>query len=141
MAATLAFALSISISLASSTSPAHASSNSEVLHSIRSMRVKNTAAACRNCAGSNNLSYHGGAGGVGVETGADKVYLIYWGSQWNNNDPSHEAAIQQSFFNNVGGSSWNDSVKQYCEGVALGTTSCGSYGTHATHPKNVLAGL
>jgi len=39
--------------------------------------------------GSNNLSYHGGT----VATGLDKVYLIYWGSQWNNNDPSGEAAI------------------------------------------------
>ncbi|HEY8684180.1 MAG TPA: hypothetical protein VIO57_01090, partial [Chloroflexota bacterium] len=64
--------------------------------------------------GSNNLLYHGGTGGVGVETGADTVYLVYWGSQWNNNDPSGEAAIQQSFFNGVGGSSWNNSVTQYC---------------------------
>ncbi|EFH80429.1 hypothetical protein [Ktedonobacter racemifer] len=141
MAATLAFALSISISLASSTSSAHASSNSEVLHSIRSMRVKNTAAACRNCAGSNNLSYHGGTGGVGVETGADKVYLIYWGSQWNNNDPSGEAAIQQNFFKGVGGSSWNNSVTQYCEGVSSGTITCGSSGTHATNPTGVFAGI
>src|SRR5437762_1821719 len=52
--------------------------------------------------GGSNLSYHGGVGGVGVETGVDKVYLVYWGSQWNNNDPSGEAAIQQNFFNHVG---------------------------------------
>ena len=39
--------------------------------------------------GSNNLYYHGSAGGIGVET-APKIYLVLWGSQWNNNDPSGE---------------------------------------------------
>src|SRR5690242_15612918 len=50
---------------------------------------------------SNNLSYHGGA----VETGP-KIYLVLWGAQWNNNDPSGEAAILQNFYSGVGGSSW-----------------------------------
>jgi serine protease len=91
--------------------------------------------------GSKNLSYHGGTGGTGVETGNDKVYLVYWGSQWTNNDPSNEAGIEQSFFNHVGGSSWNNSVTQYCQGVATGTTNCGSSGTHATNPTSVLGGV
>ena len=118
----------------------------QVLHGIHQMSIKK--AACHhNCGGGgNNLSYHGGvsdgaAGTVGVETGADKVYLVYWGSQWNNNDPSGEASIQQNFFNHVGGSSWNNSVTQYCEGVASGTVTCGSSGTHATNPSGVLAGI
>jgi len=89
--------------------------------------------------GSNQLTFHGG--NPGVETGADKVYLVYWGSQWNNNDPSGEAAIQQNFFNGVGGSVWNNSVTQYCQGVASGTVTCGSSGTHATNPTGVLAGV
>ena len=38
---------------------------------------------------SNDLTYHGGVGGIGVET-APKVFLVLWGSQWNNNDPSGE---------------------------------------------------
>jgi len=51
---------------------------------------------------SKELSYHGGTGGIGVET-APKVYLVLWGSQWNNNnDPSGESAILQSFFGGVG---------------------------------------
>jgi hypothetical protein len=87
-----------------------------------------------------NLTYHGGVSGSGVETGADKVYLVWWGSQWNGNDPSGEAAIQQNFFNHVGGSSWNNSVTQYCQGVATGTVNCGTSGTHATNPTGVLAG-
>ena len=92
--------------------------------------------------GTVNLSYHGGTGGIGVETGADKVYLVYWGSQWTNNDPSGEAAIQQKFFNGVGGSSWNNSVTQYCQGVASGTVSCNGAGTPAGNPSaGVLAGV
>jgi hypothetical protein len=90
--------------------------------------------------GSSNLYYHGGVGGVGVET-APKVYLVYWGTQWNNNDPSGEAAIQQRFFNGAGGSSWANSTTQYCEGVASGTFFCGSSGTHAGNPTGVLAGI
>jgi hypothetical protein len=91
---------------------------------------------------SNNLSYHGGVGGVGVETGADKVYLVYWGSQWNNNDPSSESALEQNFFTHVGGSSWNNSVTQYCQGVASGTVFCNGAGQAAVNPAaGVLAGV
>jgi serine protease len=76
--------------------------------------------------GGTNLSSHGGP----IQT-APKIYLVYWGSQWNNNDPSGEAAIQQSFFNHVGGSSWSNSVTQYCEGVPSGTVFCNGAGTPA----------
>jgi serine protease len=137
------------LSLAVFVNPAHANvastsaSGASGLHHEIYMPVKGKAHAkpCRRNCGGNNLTYHGGVGGVGVETGADKVYLIYWGSQWNSNDPSGEAAIQQNFFNHVGGSSWNNSVTQYCEGVATGTITCGTSGTHATNPNNVLGGV
>ena len=88
---------------------------------------------------SSNLSFHGG--NPGVVKGADKVYLVFWGSQWNSNDPSGEAAIEQSFFNHVGGSGWNNSVTQYCDGVAVGTITCGTSGAHATNPTGVLGGV
>ena len=71
----------------------------------------------------NNLSYHGGVGGIGVET-APKLFLVLWGSQWNNNDPSGEESLLASFFGKAGGSSWLASVTQYCEGVASGTVFC-----------------
>jgi hypothetical protein len=87
----------------------------------------------------NNLFYNGGVGGIGVET-SPKVYLVLWGSQWNNNDPSGEAATEQSFLQGVGGSSWLNSVTQYCQGVAAGTISCGAGGQHAGNPSNILAG-
>lgn len=79
----------------------------------------------------NNLSYHGG---VGVETGADKVYIVQWG--WTS-DPTGEGLQQSNFFKGVGGSTWNNSVTQYCQGVASGTTICGTSGTHATNPAGV----
>lgn len=120
-------------------SASHSTHNTEVLHSIHAMKIKSS--GHHGGGGSSNLYYHGGTGGVGVETGADRVYLVYWGSQWNNNDPSGEASIQQNFFNHVGGSSWNNSVTQYCEGVASGTYFCNGAGTAATNPKSVLVGV
>ena len=93
---------------------------------------------------SSNLYYHGGtadgsAGTVGVET-APTIYLVFWGSQWNNNDPSGEAAILESFFTGVGGSSWLNSVTQYCQGVASGTYFCSGSGTAAGNKAGMFAG-
>jgi len=85
------------------------------------------------------LDYHGGTGGIGVET-APKIYLVFWGSQWNNNDPSGEAGVLDAFYNGVGGSSWLDSVTQYCQGVASGTVFCNGSGTAAGDPSGVLIG-
>ena len=90
--------------------------------------------------GSTNLSYHGGTGGIGVET-APKIYLVLWGSQWNNNDPSGEAGILQSFYNGVGGSSWLNSVTQYCQGVASGTVFCNGAGQAAGNQASMLGGV
>jgi hypothetical protein len=92
---------------------------------------------------SSNLLYWGGtsdpgAGIVGVET-APKVYLVFWGSQWSS-DPSGEAAILTNFFNHVGGTSWNNTVTQYCQGATpAGSYTC-SGGTPAGNPSNVLQG-
>jgi len=90
--------------------------------------------------GSINLSYHGGFNGIGVET-RPRIYLVLWGSQWNNNDPSGEAAILQNFYNGVGGSSWLNSVTQYCQGLAGGTIFCNGNGTPAGNQSGMLAGV
>jgi hypothetical protein len=82
-----------------------------------------------------NLTYHGGVGGSGVETGANHVYIVQWG--WGTSDPKGEGSQQRNFFKGVGGSTWNNSVTQYCQGVARGTTICGTSGTHATNPAGV----
>ncbi len=87
-----------------------------------------------------DLFYHGGVGGIGVET-APRVYLVLWGSQWTNNDPSGEAAIVQSFLNGVGGSGWLNSVTQYCQGVATNTFYCNGAGTAAGNPSGILVSV
>jgi serine protease len=90
---------------------------------------------------SKELTYHGGVGGSGVVTGpSPKVYLVLWGSQWNSNDPSGEAGTLQSFLSGVGGSSWNNSVTQYCQGVASGTTFCNGAGAPASNASGVFGG-
>ena len=83
-----------------------------------------------------NLYYHGGVGAIGVET-APKVYLVLWGSQWSN-DPSGEKPILQNFLGHVGGSSWLNSVTQYCQGVATGTYFCNGAGQAAGNPTGIL---
>src|SRR5436309_5201036 len=88
----------------------------------------------------NNLAYRGGIGGIGVET-APKVYLVLWGSQWSGSDPSGESAILQSFLPDAGGSSWLNSVTQYCQGLAAGTITCGSLGQHAGNPRAIYGGI
>lgn len=88
----------------------------------------------------NNLLYGGGVGGIGVET-APRVYLVLWGSQWNGGDPSGEAAIVQDFLSRVGGSSWLNSVTQYCQGVTNGTEFCNGSGTAAGNPGGILQGV
>ena len=92
---------------------------------------------------SKNLYYHGGtkdAGTIiGVET-APKVYLVFWGSQWNNNDPSGEASLLESFLGNVGNTQWLGTVTQYCQGVASGTYFCKGSGTPAGNQSGMLAG-
>jgi serine protease len=88
----------------------------------------------------NDLYYHGGIGGIGVET-APKIYLVLWGSQWNNNDPSGEESILHNFYSGVGGSSWLNSVTQYCQGVASGTFYCNGAGTPAGNQTGILAAI
>jgi len=109
-----------------------ADSGMEVLHGAHVMHIH----AARHQGGSALLAYRGGQ----IQT-AGMVFLVYWGSQWNNNDPSGEAALEQRFFNGVGASSWNNSVTQYCEGVTAGTTQCGTSGTHVGNHAGALAGV
>jgi len=90
--------------------------------------------------GSNNLAYRGGVGGIGVED-APKVYLVLFGSQWTNNDPSGESALVQSFLGDVFGSSWLNSVTQYCQGVAPGTVVCSNGADAAGNQNGTFAGV
>jgi serine protease len=94
-------------------------------------------------ASGNNLAYGGGN-----IVASPTIYIVYWGNQWGSgstvtNDPSGEAALQLSFFQHAYGSgdTWSNSQTQYCQGVSVGTTQCGSSGTHVGHPaSNPVAG-
>lgn len=87
------------------------------------------------------LKYQGGA----VETNP-VVYISWWGSQWNTGFTTGGYTSGQAqtyitgFFNNVGGSSWDNIDTQYCQGVAVGTINCGTSGTHITNPTGQLKG-
>ncbi len=125
-------------------SSASASGRNAIASTHAAMSVMTTVQAharqpARHGGGGTNLSYHGGVGGIGVET-APKVYVVFWGSQWNGNDPSGEASTVTSFLSGAGGSSWLNSVTQYCQGVASGTISCGSSGQHAGNPSSLYGG-
>ncbi len=98
----------------------------------------------------NNLTFGGGVSGVGVTTGAPRVYLVFWGSQWGTqstngqgyatfaSDPQAIAPVLQGFFKGLGTGSeqWSGVMTQYCEGVATGSQTCpaGSQRTSATRP-------
>jgi serine protease len=108
----------------------------EAMDQFRKQNAHNAASGAAST--TNQLYYHGGVGGIGVET-APKVYLVLWGSQWSS-DPSGEAQILENFYTGVGSSSWNNSVTQYCQGVSSGTYFC-SGGTHAGNPSGMFAGV
>jgi serine protease len=80
--------------------------------------------------------------GGGPIVTAPAVYIVYWGSQWGTssitNDPAGEAPLQLSFFQHMFGSgdTWSTSTTQYCQGVPVGTTQCGTSGTHVGHPAS-----
>jgi hypothetical protein len=113
-------------------------------------------AATPNVTASDNLVYGGGVDGIGVTTGHEKVYVVFYGSQWGtrstnsagystfSKDPSGEAARVQAFFKGLGADNelWSGVLTQYCEGIATGSTSCPSTAAHVAYPTGgALAGV
>jgi serine protease len=108
---------------------------------------------------SNDLSFGGGVGGVGVTTGAPKVYVVFWGSQWGassingqgytalSGDPQGMAPDLQAFFKGLGteqsSEEWSGVMTQYCEGVPVGYQTCPSSAPHVGAPPSsgTLAGV
>jgi hypothetical protein len=107
-------------------------------------------------ASASNLHYGGGVRGIGVTTGQQKVYLVFYGSQWGRKgtdghgnttltgDRSGAAPYLQRLLKGLGtdGETWSGVVTQYCDGVAFTATSCPADSLHIPYPaKDVLAGL
>jgi hypothetical protein len=105
----------------------------------------------------NDLNYGGGIDGIGVTTGHEKVYLVFYGSQWgtqgtNSNgdvtlsgDPKGLAPYLQEFMKGLGTGNelWSGVMTQYCDGVAVGAQTCPSTNTeHVAYPTGgALAGV
>src|SRR5512132_1230235 len=98
----------------------------------------------------NDLNYGGGIDGIGVTTGQERVYLVFYGSQWGtqsanasgditlSGDPSGEAPYLQELFKGLGtnGELWSGVMTQYCDGVAAGSQSCPASSTqHVAYPS------
>jgi hypothetical protein len=104
-----------------------------------------------------DLSYGGGIDGIGVTDGPEKVYLVFYGSQWGtqstnsqgditlSGDPSGMAPYLQQLFKGLGTGNelWSGVMTQYCQGVATGTETCPSSNQyHVGYPTGgALAGV
>jgi serine protease len=91
-----------------------------------------------------------------VTTGHEKVYLVFYGSQWGtqstdargyptySGDPRGIATYLAEFFNGLGTGSelWSGVMTQYCEGIAAGSQICPSNAQHVAYPTGgALAGV
>ncbi len=102
---------------------------------------------------SNTLRYGGGP----VVTTKAKVYIVFWGTQWGTsstnsngnlkftNDTLGAAGRVQQLIKGLGtgGEQWSGVMTQYCQGVAVGSTSCPASAAHVVYPTGggVLAGV
>jgi serine protease len=97
-----------------------------------------------------------GLSGAGVTTGQSKVYLVFMGSQWGTEtvggsgvatfggDPDGLAPALQQLYNGLGtdGETWSGVMTQYCDGTAVGATTCSLGDAMIPHPVGgVLAGI
>jgi hypothetical protein len=102
------------------------------------------------------LVFQGGNNGVGVTTGKELVYAVYWGSQWGtqgknsqgyptfSGDRAGVAPDLEAFLTGLGtgGERWSGVMTQYCEGVPAGSTSCPISAAHVAYPTGgALAGV
>ncbi len=102
------------------------------------------------------LSAHGGIDGIEVTTGAPKVYVVFYGSQWGTSSTNGSGDLTfsgdsvglaprlQEMLKGIGtnGELWSGVMTQYCDGVTTGTTSCASTANHVGYPTGgALSGV
>jgi len=150
------------VALAVAAVPTAALADHDGLHPYRHGLVPTVQEAAKNALGlpilglNFQLTYGGGNSGVGVTTGAPKVYLVFWGSQWGSagtdangyttlaGDASGTAPRLQAFFKGLGTNNegWSRVMAQYCEGVSSGTKTCPATAPHVGYPTGgALAGV
>ena len=98
-----------------------------------------------------DMTYNSGP----VQAGQPKVYLVFWGSQWGtqttsggyqvfSGDPDGMAQYLEAFYRGLGtgGETWSATAGQYCQGIAVGSTSCPTSSAYVAYPTSgVLAGI
>ena len=104
----------------------------------------------------NNLVYGGGVDGIGVTTGHEQVYLVFYGSQWGrigrdgngdttlSGDTSKEAPYLQELLKGLGtgGEQWSGVMTQYCDDATLHAEACPANAHQTAYPAGgVLAGV
>ena len=124
-------------------------------HGLVPMLGRGTTGSALTCS-SKCLHFRGGIQGVGVTTGKEQVYLVFWGTQWGtqgtntqgyatfSGDPDGVAPHLQAFFDGLGSATdkWSGISTQYCQGVATGATRCPSSAAHVAYPSGgALAGV
>jgi serine protease len=93
-----------------------------------------------------------------MTSGHEKVYLVFWGTQWGtestgrggnltfSKDSAGGAARLQNLFKGLGTGNelWSGAMTQYCDGskVSKGATSCSSSAAHVAYPTGgALSGV
>jgi len=128
---------------------------------IHAWENSHAAAFAAPTASTGKLSYGGGVGGVGVMSGQNKVYLVFYGTQWGtqsgtdptttsgyyafSGDASGAAGAAQKMFKGIGtnGELWQAELTQWCEGIASGASDCSARPASSFIPyqQNILAGV
>jgi len=101
---------------------------------------------------SNTLTYGGGIDNIGVTSGIEQVYLVFWGTQWGtqgtdsngnltfSSDTAGAAPYLQDLLKGLGTGNelWSGTMTQYCDGpnVSRGATSCPSNAAHVGYPSS-----
>jgi serine protease len=135
----------------------HAYRHGAVPTKAQDAKMKQWASSNGQTLSANDLNYGGGIDGIGVTTGPEKVYLVFYGSQWGtqgtdsggnvtlSGDPSGEAPYLQKLMKGLGTNNelWSGVMTQYCQGVAAGTQTCPPNNTaHVAYPAGgALAGV
>jgi hypothetical protein len=130
----------------------------EQLGKIKSYEAAHPTATPNATAAGNTLAYGGGIDGIGVTSGHEKVYLVFWGSQWGtqgtdangnltfSSDSAGGAPKLQNMFKGLGtgNEAWSGVMTQYCDGpgVSSGATSCSASAAHVAYPSGgALSGV
>src|SRR5215471_15475441 len=130
----------------------------ETLKQMQAWEHSHSANFAAPTASTGQLSFGGGVSGVGVMSGANKVYLVFYGTQWGTQstdsngylnftgDSYGAAAKVQAMFKGIGtnGELWQADLTQWCDGAGVnsGATSCPASGaSYVPYQQNILAGV